>query len=150
NDGKIRSVQVPATKPPGNAKVRGGLVRVWLLADAKAIAARRRDRGARKKADPTGSGCWVSDAVFQLTRDMGPSDPPTGAGLRAGNLVLRDEQLAEDAGVSNMAPVGWRRHPQPGLDLSLNGGRLRHLRVCSRSGRMVIVSARADVEKIIE
>src|SRR5262249_569746 len=91
NDGKIRSAEVPAPKVPQGRPRPDGWVRVWCYDDAQTIVTRRINPDARKKGDPDNRGRWITDQIFQLTRDMGPSDPPTVAGLLKDDLLLRDK-----------------------------------------------------------
>lgn len=139
NGGRIRHVRLNWRK--------GQDVFAYLQADVKEIIRRRTDAKART-TDPAEYGEWLNDQLFQLTRDVPDMK------LRSGEILCRDDKLADEAGVSDMTPVYWRRYAHAKLDPAINEGKLRSLRVPklgrSKGGRHTVpVSSRTDWKKIM-
>ena len=98
--------------------------------------------------DPAETGKWITERIFQLSRDI--QSPP----LKTGDLLMTDNALAADGKVSDMVLVRCRRESHPALDPAVNKGRLRWLRVSklhrSKGPGTVIVSSHQDWERITE
>jgi hypothetical protein len=138
NGGKVHAMRAP----------RPAAQDVWVLlqSDVEQIV-RRRTEAQAGKTDPAGTGRWIAEGVFQLTRDV------PDKGLRDGELLLRDRALAAASGLTYHMAGHWRRHRHPALEPSANGGRLRHLEVPKprdrRGTAVVFVSSQADWDKIV-
>src|SRR5262249_29616783 len=124
-------------------------IRVFLQNDIDQILSRRADATARLR-DPGKLGLWLGDDIFQLTRDIPEK------GLYARELMFRHRKLVEYVGVTSTAPCRWRMRGHTALDPSVNGGRLRFLRVPvahdspGQGGpRTVTVSSQSDADRII-
>jgi hypothetical protein len=120
---------------------------VFLQDDVNRVISRRKE-AKNRDTDPAKQGEWLTDELFQVTRDI------PEAFLHAKDVLCIETKLAEEAGVSPAMPSHWRRHRHPALDPAVNGGRLRFLRVPKRrrpmSGPgMVRVSSRDDWKKIV-
>jgi hypothetical protein len=140
NDGFVHSLMVhDGTRIP---------FRVFLQTDLDRIVDRLSD-AARRKTVPGDLGRWITNDIYQLKA------PVPEMVLDIGELLYRDERLAEEIGV-RMATLGdWRRNGHTALDKSVWSGRLRYLRI-ARPERLkggpgkVIVSSQADGDTIRE
>jgi hypothetical protein len=140
NRGRIRTKVLP--------RPRNHAIRVFLQDDTEQVITRRADATARQN-DPANLGRWIGDDIFQLTRDVPEKH------LSTGELLFRHKKFAAYVGVKGTAPCRWRKRGHTALDASVNGGRLRFLRLPvaelrSRKGgpRTVTVSSQSDADRI--